>query len=405
MKKRVLIAGASIAGNTVAWWLGHYGFDVVVVEKAPGFRDGGQNIDVRGPGREVLRRMGLEQTALDSGTGEKGLSWVDTDGKAIATLIAEPGTDGPTAEMEILRGDLARLLYDDARKKADFRFDDSIAAIEDTGEGVSVTFASGASEPFDIVIVAEGVGSPTRDKQFPGENVPRYMDMTIAYFTIPKAPDDNDFWRWYNAPGRRTISLRPDMVGTTRASFFVLKPPRDEQSWDVVSQKDWLRATFKDAGYQAPRVLDGMDKAEDFYFDVLRQVRMPRWSRGNLALTGDAAWCATPLAGLGTTLAVVGAYVLAGELSRHANAASAFDAYERVMRPYVEKAQKINKAIPRFVNPNSRLGIALLHGVLRVAASPLVSKWLSKLAAGRSDEFKLPIYQTPQITREGTEHH
>src|SRR5689334_5338547 len=117
MKKRVLIAGASIAGNTAAWWLGHYGFDVVVVEKAPGFRDGGQNIDVRGPGREVLRRMGLEQTALASGTGEKGLSWVDTDGKVIATFIAEAGTDGPTAEMEILRGDLARLLFEDARSK------------------------------------------------------------------------------------------------------------------------------------------------------------------------------------------------------------------------------------------------------------------------------------------------
>jgi len=401
MKKRVLIAGASIAGNTAAWWLGHYGFDVLVVEKAPGFRDGGQNIDVRGPGREVLRRMGLEQAALASGTGEKGLTWVDTHGRAIATFIAEAGTDGPTAEMEILRGDLARLLFDDAREKAQFRFGDSIAAIDDANGSPSVTFASGRTEQFDIVIVAEGVGSPTRDKHFPGENVPRYMDMTIAYFTIPKAPDDNNLWRLYNAPGRRTISLRPDMVGTTRASFFVLKPSDDEQSWSVDRQKVWLRTIFKDAGFESSRILDGMDQAKDFYFDVLRQVRMPRWSRGGVALTGDAAWCATPLAGLGTTLAVVGAYVLAGELSRGADAASAFDAYERVMRPYVEKAQKILKAIPRLVNPNSRLGISLLHAALRVVASPFVSKLLSKLVASKSESFKLPDYRDPQVARDG----
>lgn len=400
MKKRVLIAGASIAGNTAAWWLGHYGFDVVVVERAPGFRDGGQNIDVRGPGREVLRWMGLEQAALASGTGETGLSWVDSDGKVAATFIAEPGTDGPTAEMEILRGDLARLLFEDARKNAKFCFGDSIAAIDDEGEGALVAFASGRIERFDIVIVAEGVGSTTREMHFPGENVPRYMDMTIAYFTIPKAPNDNDLWRLYNAPGRRTISLRPDMYGTTRASFFVLKPPGDEQAWDVDRQKKWMRATFKDAGYEAPRILDGMDKADDFYFDVLRQVRVPRWSRGTVALTGDAAWCATPLAGLGTTLAIVGAYVLAVELSRNADAASGLEAYERVMRPYVEKAQKILKAIPRLVNPNSRLGIRLLHAALRVVASPFVSKLISKLVASKSDDFKLPDYRDPHVERD-----
>ena len=396
MSRRVLISGASIAGNAVAWWLGHYGFDVVVVEKAEGFRDGGQNIDVRGPGREVLRRMGLERTALEMGTGETGTTWVDADGKVIAQVItAELGSDGPTAEMEILRGDLARLIFEPASKSADFRFGESIAAIEHDGAEASVTFASGRIERFDIVIVAEGVGSSTREQQFPGENNPRYMDMTIAYFTIPKAPDDNGSWRLYNTVGSRTISLRPDMHGTTRASLSILKRPDDEQKWDVDRQKSWLHRQFGDAGYESRRILDGMDQTKDFYFDVLRQVRMPRWSRANIALTGDAAWCVTPMGGLGATLAVVGGYVLAGELASRPDVPSAFEAYERVMRPYVERTQNIPKGVARLANPRSRLGITLFHGILRVVTVPFVSKLLVKVFTRKSEKFQLPDYATP----------
>ncbi len=137
MTRRILITGASVAGNTAAWWLGRAGFDVTVVERSPGFRDGGRNIDVRGPGREVLRRMGLERTSLDNGTGEEGTAWVDADGRVKARfLTVEGGGDGPTAEMEILSGDLARLLYDPASEHATDRFGDSVVVIDQDGEGI-----------------------------------------------------------------------------------------------------------------------------------------------------------------------------------------------------------------------------------------------------------------------------
>jgi 2-polyprenyl-6-methoxyphenol hydroxylase-like FAD-dependent oxidoreductase len=220
--RRILVTGGSIAGNAVSWWLGRHGFDVTVVERAPAFRDGGQNVDVRGVGREVLRRMGLEKAALDAGTGEEGTAWVDGCGRIVAKAIAKPGTDGPTAEMEILRGDLARLLCESAKQNVAFRFGDRVTALADRDGAVNVTFEKGAAETFDAVIVAEGVGSSTRELVFPGENDPRWMDMTCSYFTIPRTDTDDRMWLWYNATERRSVSLRPDNHGTTRAMLTML---------------------------------------------------------------------------------------------------------------------------------------------------------------------------------------
>jgi 2-polyprenyl-6-methoxyphenol hydroxylase-like FAD-dependent oxidoreductase len=392
MSRRILITGASVAGNTVAWWLGRAGFDVTLVERAPSFRDGGQNVDVRGVGRNVLRRMDLDRAALDRGTGEEGTAWVEEDGRVAACFPAGQGTDGPTAEMEILRGDLARLLYDDARAHVTCRFDDRIVAIDQDDAGATVTFASGATERYDAVIVAEGVGSATRELVFAGENDSRWMDLTIAYFTIPRTADDDRLWRWFNAPGGRSVSLRPDRHGTTRAMLSVQQPPGGEQDWDRLRQQAWLRDRFVGAGWQTERVLASMATTDDFYVDVLRQVRMPRWSHGRVVLTGDAAWCATPIAGYGTTLAVTGAYVLAQELIRHDDVATAFAAYERVMRPTVEDAQGVPKLAPRLANPHSRLGIRLLHGVLDVASRPAVQGVAGKLFGGRSKDVDLSRY-------------
>ncbi|WP_342165910.1 FAD-dependent monooxygenase [Methylobacterium sp. SD21] len=393
MARRILITGASIAGNVAAWWLGRSGYDVTVVERAPAFRDGGQNVDVRGVGREVLRRMGLERAALDAGTGEEGTAWIDGEGRIAARFdLAGFESGGPTAEMEILRGDLARLLYEPARERARYRFGESVVGVAEERDDVAVTFAGGGTERYDAVIVAEGVGSSTRELVFPGENDPRWMDLTIAYFTIPRTPDDTRMWRWFNATGGRGISLRPDRHGTTRAMLTLRQRPGAEQDWDVARQKALLRERFADAGWQADRVLAGLAQADDFYFDVLRQVRMKRWSSGRVVLTGDAAWCATPLAGIGTTLAVAGAYVLAAELLRQDDVAAAFSAYDRAMRPFVERGQGVPKIAPKLMNPLTPLGIRLLHGVLNVASRPAVRRLGTALSFGGSAEPDLSRY-------------
>jgi len=382
MQRRILISGASIAGNTAAWWLARFGNDVTVVERAPDFRDGGQNIDVRGVGREVLRRMGLDDVARKHGTTEVGTAWVNENGSVAAQLVTEElGHDGPTAELEILRGDLARVIYEPASKQATYRFGDTIKAIDERERGVEVTFASGDTESFDLVIVAEGVGSATRELVFPHENHPRWMDVTMAYFTIPRIDSDDRMWRWYNATEGRSISLRPDNHGTTRANLTIQKPPEGEQDWDQELQKGFLRDRFADAGWQAERVLAEMEETDDFYFDVLRQVRMPHWSKGRIVLTGDAAWCATPLAGIGTTLAVTGAYVLAAELQRSSDIDTALQGYEAALRPMIEEGQGVPKFGPKIMQPQSRLGINILHGVINVASRPPLRNTFPKLFA------------------------
>lgn len=171
--RKILITGASVAGNALAWWLAKRGFDVTVVERHPHFRDGGQNIDVRGAGREVLNKMGLEQAVADNGTGETGVRFVDADDETVAQFdVDELGADGPTAELEILRGDLARILHDACGDGVTFRFDDAIEAVAEKGNGVDVSFKSVASAEFDLVVIAEGVGSATRELVFPNENKP-----------------------------------------------------------------------------------------------------------------------------------------------------------------------------------------------------------------------------------------
>ncbi|AWN45142.1 FAD-binding monooxygenase [Methylobacterium terrae] len=393
MPRRVLITGASIAGTTAAWWLGRAGFDVTVVERTPAFRDGGQNVDVRGVGRTILREMGLERAALEGGTGEEGTAFVDGAGRPAARFMAgDTAGEGPTAEMEILRGDLARLLFEAARPHAAFRFGDSVARIDEDDAAATVTFAGGATERFDAVIVAEGVGSATREQVFPGENDPRWMDLTIAYFTVPRTPDDDRFWRWYNAPGGRSLSLRPDPHGTTRAMLSLHGPLAEAQAWDTARRKAFLRERFADAGWQIPRVLAALETTDDFYFDVLRQVRMRRWSRGRVVLTGDAAWCATPLAGIGATLAITGARVLAGEMAGSDDVPGAFAAYERAMRPMVEEAQGVPKFVPRLMHPRTRSGIRLLHAGLWAASTPPLRSAAARLFGGARAEPDLTRY-------------
>ncbi|WP_294312387.1 hypothetical protein [uncultured Chryseobacterium sp.] len=212
-KKKVLITGASIAGNTIAWWLFLQNSEVTVVEQAGRFREGGQNVDVRGAGREVLRRMNLEEKVLGLSTGELGTDWVDENNKVIARFAVEDIGDGPTAEMEILRGDLSKLIFESAMQRAQYRFGDRIRAVEQEHNGAWVTFGKGSREYYDMVIVAEGVGSSTRELLFPDENKARYMDLTVAYFAIPGKDSDEHFSRQYNTTGGRGPPSNPTEPG------------------------------------------------------------------------------------------------------------------------------------------------------------------------------------------------
>jgi 2-polyprenyl-6-methoxyphenol hydroxylase-like FAD-dependent oxidoreductase len=393
----ILISGASIAGPALAYWLNAQGWTTTVVERFAELRDDGQNIDVRGAGREVARRMGIEDDIRAATTGETGTEFVDADGTTVARFAAgESDSGGATAELEILRGQLSRIIVDRTRD-TEYVFGDQIVALDNGEDGVTVTFAHGPVRTFDVVVVAEGLRSRSRTLIFPGTDIVRELGLYVAYLTIPRIDDDTDLWRWHSAGLGRSITLRPDNLGTIRATLTFLSDFRGLDELDRDAVATILRRTFADVGWMAPRVLAALDDAP-LYFEAIGQARMPSWSIGRVALVGDAAYCSSPISGMSTSLALTGAYVLAGELATHPHR-TAFARYEAVMRPYVDKAQKLPPGAPRIVNPRSRTGIAVMNSVLRIAATPAVTRLgglSSKLFSPPADAISLPTYPTQQ---------
>ena len=393
--RSVLISGAGIAGAALAYWLRRYGFDVTVLERTGALRDSGQNVDVRGAGRQVIRRMGLEELVARAGTGEVGARFVDERGATVAEFPVSSGHgEGATAELEILRGELVRLLVGDT---SGYMFGDQIKAVSEQAERVRVTFEHATQRSFDLVIIAEGIASRTRRLVFGDEVRLRDLGQYIAFGTIPRTPEDDMWWRWFS-PGRgRAVMLRPDNVGTTRALLAFLCDARGYEDLDRARVIDVLRQHFADAGWQAERILAGLaDEASDLYLQRTAQVFAPHWSRGRIALIGDAAHCPSPVSGMGTSLALTGAYVLAGELAKQPDHRSAFASYERLLRPYVARAQKLPPGAPRLANPKSKLGVRILRAGLRLAATNPLRTLGNRLFTPPSETFNLPDYASSQ---------
>ncbi|RDC62431.1 FAD-dependent monooxygenase [Adhaeribacter pallidiroseus] len=391
--KKVLITGASITGPTLAYWLHHYGFAVTVVERASKLRLGGQNIDVKGPAWAIAQKMGLEENIRAANTTEIGIRFVNGRNQTLAEFPKENALS-MTQELEILRGDLVQILYERTKNNVCYRFGDSVSNLMESENHLAVNFASGHSEDFDLLIVAEGIGSHTRQLAFSHPPNFKFLNLYTAYLTISKAATDSRWARWYNAPGGVVFILRPDNYGETRASITFFS--RDEQYRDLTlaEQKKVLIDRIKGTDWESERLVKEIERTTDLYFDKVSQVKASRWSTGRVALVGDAAYCATPIAGKGTDLAMAGAYILAGELSRGNTYAEAFQAYEQRMRPYVEKCQKLPPGVPSLVYPTSRLGVGLLNSVYRLLGSGPV-QWTTGLFSQKKNpemELELPDY-------------
>jgi len=343
---RVLVAGASIAGPALAHWLRRRGAEVTVVERAPGLRPGGQAVDARGVAKEVIVRMGLDEQVRATRTDTAGAYTVDADGNVLETYRADDhGGDGYIAEIEILRGDLSQVLYEDTRDGVEYLFGDRIAELTQDADGVDVTFAAGDRRRFDLVIGADGLHSGLRAMVFgPREQYLRHLGMVLAFYTVP---NEFEVDRWlidYQESGR-SAGLRP-LPDATRAMAMLsfTDPAFDVDHRDVEAQKRLLRERMDGFGWWTPRILAHLDDTPDFYLDQVAQVVMDRWSSGRVGLLGDAAFSSSPMSGGGTGLALVGAYLLAGELAVAGwDPAAGFAAYERQMRPFVEANQEIGR--------------------------------------------------------------
>jgi 2-polyprenyl-6-methoxyphenol hydroxylase-like FAD-dependent oxidoreductase len=343
--RSALISGASIAGPTLAYWLHRYGFDVTVVERAAAVRSGGYPIDIRGTAMGVVERMGLRPQVEAAHIATRDLTFVDDMGKVIGSIpIYDVTVNEAGRDVELPRGELTTMLYGLTRDSAvRYRFKDSIEALEDDGAGVDVRFASCERQRYDVVIGADGIHSNTRRLAFgPEEPFSHYLGSTFNIFSMPNDLGLSHGAIVYAEAGRAAgvLAVRdsPDLF--VFLVFGTERPPFGAHP-DKAEQIRRTAAVFAADGWEVPRLLDALRRADDLYFDTVSQIRMPGWSKGRVSLVGDAAFAPSFRSGQGTSLALVGAYVLAGELAAHDDPANAFTSYERIMRPFVEANQAL----------------------------------------------------------------
>jgi 2-polyprenyl-6-methoxyphenol hydroxylase-like FAD-dependent oxidoreductase len=398
---RAVVSGASIAGLSAAFWLRRTGWDVTVIERAPGFRDGGQNVDVRGVAREVLRRMGLFDAVKAQNTTETATVLVDAAGRVRAELPSA-GPDGATAELEVLRGDFARSILDHLPEGVTVVYGDTIDHVDDGADQITVTTDGGRTLEADLLVIAEGVRSATRDRLFGAEVRRRELGITMVFGTIPRTAGDDDRWRWYTTAGGRQVHLRPDNHGTTRAILSYARAD-DLTGLDRSEALSRVRERYTGAGWETARVLDGFDSSGDVYIDHLTQIHMDTWRRGRVVLAGDAAWCVTPMGGGGASLALTSGYVLAAYLAAPSAGSSAVSSdaslaeYERWMRPLVDDVQKLPPGFEHFAYPQTRLGLAARSVFDKVLTSPLLAPVAAKLT--RVADTDQPLPEIPSAER------
>ncbi|MGV9364766.1 FAD-dependent monooxygenase [Amycolatopsis sp. NPDC003731] len=354
MTKHILISGAGVAGPALAWWLHHHGFQATVVERAPSLREGGYKVDIRGVAVDVVRRMGLLERVHAASTDMRGAAFVNKRGKQIATLDADTFGFRHGDDTEILRGDLARILHDATRSHTEYVFGDWITGLDQGPDGVEVTFAHGEPRRFDLVVGADGLHSGVRALAFgPEEDYLRRFD---AYISISTVPNTFELDRWEllhsAAPGKMVNVYSTARAHDAKAAFWFTAPPLPYDRRDVDGQKDLVADRFAGLGWEIPDLLSAMREADDFYFDPVCQVVMDRLSAGRVTLVGDAGYCPSPASGQGTSLALAGAYVLAGELA--SDFSEALPRYEALMRPFIEKNQALAKTALRGIIPQSR---------------------------------------------------
>jgi 2-polyprenyl-6-methoxyphenol hydroxylase-like FAD-dependent oxidoreductase len=410
----ILISGAGISGAVLAFWLARIGFSVTIVEKSPDLRATGQQLDLTGQAVVIMRMMGIEDVVRAALCHEPGVRLIDRQGKSVAFLPANKAgerTLSATEEIEIMRGDLVRILYDITKDLPNVKYifgthvesftqDEALL-----GGKVHVTFANGTQTDYDVLVGSDGIGSVIRSLILdPGSPDPRHdMGFHIAYYTAPASADDTYDWTWCHIPGGKIVMTRKDKADCIRV--YLLMRGKCCATLDEAETLDQHKAALLDIfkendGAQLPRFLHDLRESHlssDLYSQHMTQIRLPDggWSRGSVVLVGDAAY-STSAGGVGTTAAFVGAYVLAGELAKqweeskqsveNFSIEKATREYERVVRPLVQGGGDMPSWALRIFAPSSRFGIWLLQKCIKLVAVLRIDRLLARLSTPEESE-------------------
>ncbi|WP_308250946.1 FAD-dependent monooxygenase [Nonomuraea rhizosphaerae] len=379
--KNILISGAGLAGPALAYWLTRTGHRVTVVERAPALREGGQAVDFRGEAHlTMLRRMGILEEIRRWRTDPASLEVIDGTGAVKLTLPAS-FTGG---DVEIARGDLSRLLHDLTKDSAEYVFGDSIAALHESADAVDVTFDSGTKGRYDLVIGADGLHSNVRGLAFGPEE--RYVRPSGHYVALFNAPSDLDRSVLYSEPGRGLLADEENVLCVFAA------PPLDYHHRDVERQKELVAAAFQGMGWRAHELLDKLGGPGAFYFDTIGMVHMDAYTKGRVALIGDAGYGAT-MGGMGAGMSLISAYVLAGELAQAGgDHVQAFAAYETAIRPYAKACQRLAGNAGAFFAPRTARGIRVRNAAHKLLTTKLFIGYLNKLTTKAANAIKLKDY-------------
>jgi len=390
---KVLISGAGIAGPTLAHWLlRHGGFEVTLVESAAALRTGGYVIDFWGAGYDIAEEMGLLPALRETGYQVRELRMVGREGRRLGgfQLQAMRRALGDRL-ISIPRAGLAEAIVRSIQDRVEMLLGDSVTALEQRPDGVDVQFESGSARSFDVVIGADGVHSRIRQLAF-GEQrrFEAYLGMQFAAFELPRyQPRDDDVYVIYNQVKQQAdrFSLRDDRT----LFLFIFSEPTPDLPAGLEEQKALLRERFAGAGWECPRILARLDEAESFYFDRVSQIRMDRWANDRVALVGDAAFAPSFLAGQGSALAMLGAYVLAGELKLvRDEPGRAFARYHRRLAEFMARKQRSAVRFSDNFAPPSRLSVFLKNHLSSALGLPFVAGAI--FAPLLKDRIERPVY-------------
>ncbi|MEP7352350.1 MAG: FAD-binding domain [Acidobacteriota bacterium] len=401
----VLISGAGIAGPTVAYWLQRAGFTPTIVERAPRLRTAGYVIDFWGLGYEIADRMGLGEAIQRVGYHVRKVRFVDDHGQRASGFGTDVFADMAGGRFITLgRSDLSRIIFEKLQE-IEVLFGDEVTAMSEEADSVRVQFQHAGERHFDLVIGADGLHSNIRNLAFGLDHLEKQLGYTVAAFEVAGyRPRDEDVYLIYGSPGTMVgrFTLHDD-----RTLFLIVLTDDDVASGplpSLESQKAILRRRLSGGKWECERILAELDKTPELYFDRVSQIQMDHWSKGRIALLGDAAFCVSLLAGQGSALAMTSAYILAGELANAGgNYALAFRRYEDLLRSYVGMKQAGAERLATSLVPRTRFGLFFRNRVVNALGTiPGLAKWA--FGSELIDKLKLPEYnwqtQMPTPTAE-----